>query len=221
MCMPKICLLCEENALEKLCQAPSPKGPRLYWHCQMCDLVFLDPSQRLNDQEEKDQYDLHHNQIEDEAYCQFLGRLIEPLLSAFTTESFDQLLGLDFGCGPEPVLAELLGQRGIAMAAYDPLFSNDPTILEKTYDMITCSEVVEHVYQPLTVWRQLDQLLNPGGTLGVMTGMLPSWEGFADWHYRRELTHVCFYSLKTMDWVAETFGWSMTLSSKNVVIFRK
>ncbi|MEI4850515.1 class I SAM-dependent methyltransferase, partial [Klebsiella pneumoniae] len=77
--------------------------------------------------------------------------------------------GLDFGCGPGPALATMLREAGMDMALFDPFFYPQASVLERQYDFITCTEVVEHLHRPAEVFRQLDRLLAPGGWLGVMT----------------------------------------------------
>ena len=60
-----------------------------------------------------------------------------------------------------------------------------------------------------------------GGILGVMTGMLEDWGGFVEWHYHFDATHICYYSPRTMGWLARRFGWELELPRDNVAIFRK
>ena len=55
--------------------------------------------------------------------------------------------------------------------------------LNRTYDFITCTETVEHFTDPCTELQRFDILLRPGGWLGVMTGMLDSWDDFPSWYY--------------------------------------
>src|SRR5690606_24896975 len=104
-------------------------------------------------------YQTHQNALDDPGYRQHLSHLTTPLLPRLTPGSH----GLDYGCGPGPALAAMLGEAGHTMALYDPLFHNDASVLESCYDFITCSEVAEHFHDPAAEFRRLNGLLKPGG----------------------------------------------------------
>ncbi len=44
---------------------------------------------------------------------------------------------------------------------------------------------------------------------------------FADWHYRRDVTHVVFYRRETFEHLAVRLGWRCEIPVKNVVLMRK
>ena len=129
--------------------------------------------------------------------------------------------GLDFGAGPGPALAMMMGEEGFNIHLYDPIFHPNASTLEQTYDFITCTETAEHLANPIREFQILDRMLRPLGWLGVMTGMLESWNAFAEWYYHRDPTHICFYSKCTMQWVANVFSWDIHFPRQNVVLFRK
>ena len=107
------------------------------------------------------------------------------------------------------------------MSLWDPIYRPDAAALERTYDFITCTEVVEHMHRPAEEFRRLDHLLRPGGRLGVMTVFQTDDTRFAGWHYRRDPTHVVFYRESTLALVADKMGWSIEIPRANVAIFRK
>ena len=127
--------------------------------------------------------------------------------------------GLDFGCGPAPVLASLLTNAGYPCAAYDPLFAPDAALLDERYDFVACSEVVEHVHDPAGVFARFGRLLGRGGLLGVMTRFHDIDTPFATWWYRRDPTHVCFYAEATMRWIAAGRGWEVSFPRPDVALF--
>lgn len=101
---------------------------RLFLKCPECTLIFVDPADRLRPLEETLRYLHHQNHGDDPAYVQFLERLMVPVCDAVPEGS----RGLDFGCGPTPVMAELLTTRGRPTSSYDPLFFADKSrLLEK------------------------------------------------------------------------------------------
>jgi 2-polyprenyl-3-methyl-5-hydroxy-6-metoxy-1,4-benzoquinol methylase len=171
----------------------------------------------LDEAGEKAVYDLHDNDPGDEGYRRFLGKLATPLLARLSPG----LKGLDFGCGPGPALAQMLTGEALEVALYDPIYRPECAVLEARYDFITCTEVIEHLRQPHETFALLDSLLKPGGWLGVMTCFQTDDARFANWHYRRDPTHIVFYREATLAWIAEAFGWSLEIPAKDVALFYK
>jgi hypothetical protein len=54
-----------------------------------------------------------------------------------------------------------------------------------------------------------------------MTSFLPNELSFEDWYYRRDPTHVVFYSQKTFKVIAKQRSWSCEIIGKDVVLFNK
>ncbi|MEX1186208.1 MAG: class I SAM-dependent methyltransferase [Gemmatimonadaceae bacterium] len=208
--MPK-CPLCHA-ARPRSVESGDGKG---YFACRVCNLIYLTPSQRLSAAGERARYELHNNDRDDPNYVLFLRRLADPLVERLRPGA----RGLDFGCGPTPVLSEILTAAGFPCAAYDPFFAPDETLLDKRYDFITCSEVVEHAHDPARMFATLRRMLAPDGILGVMTMFHPGEDAFADWWYRRDPTHVCFYGEATMRWIGERHGWQTEFPRPNVTLF--
>jgi SAM-dependent methyltransferase len=211
--MSELCRLCGA-ASAVLGQLKSDS--RVFLHCIGCDCVFVQSDGLLPADGERARY-LEHNNDATPEYEKFLNRLAIPVGKAARVKGE----GLDFGCGPVPVLSVLLAKQGFRMRQYDPFFFPDQTALKARYDFITCSEAAEHFHQPLKEFELLHKLMRPGGILGVMTQMRQSWEGFFQWYYPRDPTHVIFYSPRTMRWIADRFGWSAGFAPENVVIFRR
>lgn len=205
-----------------VCEAPHSRffqsvGERNYYRCDFCQCTFLDPAQRLAPDREKAEYDQHENHPEDSGYRRFLSKLSEPLLERLPAGA----RGLDFGAGPGPALAAMLTEAGHPTAVYDPFYAPDPEPLFQSWDFITCTEVVEHLHEPAAVFRQLQQMLAPGGWLGVMTCFQTDDERFAHWHYRRDPTHVVFYREHTMAILAASYQWQLEIPARNVALFHK
>ena len=208
-----ICPLCKTADASKIYQ----DRHRDYFRCQVCNLVFVPSAQFLSAQEEKARYDLHQNSPDDPAYRRFLNRLFLPLQKQLAPRS----LGLDFGSGPGPTLSVMFAEVGHVMAIYDRFYARDCSVLTKQYDFITATEVVEHLHNPK---RDLDRLwacLRPGGRLGIMTKLALGRAAFARWHYKNDLTHVCFFSRSTFAWLAVQWRADLTFADKDIVIFYK
>lgn len=107
------------------------------------------------------------------------------------------------------------------MRLYDPFFAPDPAPLREHYDFITCTETVEHFFKPADEFARFDQLLRPGGWLGIMTQMRDETYRFETWHYVLDPTHVCFYHKRTLHWIAQKHGWQLEIPAKNIALFHK
>lgn len=209
------CPVCEAAAARVFLRVDA----RDYWRCDTCEATFLDPGQRLDPQAERAHYLLHHNDPADPSYRQFLARLATPLLERLPPAQ----QGLDYGCGPGPgpALAAMLREAGHAVALYDPLFCAESSVLSRRYAFVTCTEVAEHFHEPAREFRRLDGLLEPGGVLAVMTGFLTDDARFADWHYRRDPTHVVFYRIATFHDLGARHGWRCEIPCRDVALLFK
>lgn len=184
-----------------------------YVICPTCGLAHLLPAHHPTAAAELAHYRTHENDPRDPRYRRFLDHLAEPMTRRVPPPAH----GLDFGSGPGPTLSVMLAERGYTMCNYDPCFAPDAGALQKRYDLITCSETVEHFRDPAAEFARLDRLLEPGGWLGVMTQMFdaddPSFH-FGEWWYRRDPTHLCFYQRRTMRWIARRLGWRVTFEGR-------
>jgi SAM-dependent methyltransferase len=205
-----------------VCRAPAPRALLTvdgleYWRCDACEASFLDPAKRPARAEEHAHYLHHENDPDDPAYRRFLARLADPLLARLSQGSS----GLDYGCGPGPALAAMMREAGHAVSLYDPYFRQNAAVLESTYDFITCTEVAEHFHRPAEEFDRLGGMLRPGGWLAVMTCFQTDDERFANWHYRKDPTHVVFYRKTTLRTVAAQRGWSCEIPTKDVALMHK
>ena len=208
-----VCPVCRASGSSRfLCT-----GGRDYWRCPSCQARFLDPGHRLSGPEESAHYGHHENDPDDPQYRRWLSRLARPLLDRLEAGRS----GLDYGCGSGPALAAMMREAGHEVALYDPLFFPDPRPLERTYDFITCTEVAEHFHLPAEEFERLDAMLRPGGWLAVMTCFQTDDARFADWHYRRDPTHVVFYREATLRAIAAQRGWACEIPVKDVALMRK
>jgi SAM-dependent methyltransferase len=192
-------------------------GGRTYRRCSACQATFLNPDQRLMPEEEYARYCQHRNDPEDEGYRRFLSKLADPLLTRLAPGAG----GLDYGCGPGPVLSGMLREAGHRMSLFDPFFSPDPEPLDDLYDFITCTETIEHFHQPAEEFTRFNRMLRPGGWLAVMTCFLTDDVHFASWRYRRDPTHVVFYREATLAHIARRFGWTCEIPVKDVALMQK
>lgn len=208
------CPLCSQMQSEKL---PVPKDNRIYLKCAICEFVWLDPSLRMPLFAEKERYLSHNNSLDIPDYLNYLQRLAQPVMRQICPGA----RGLDFGCGPVEGLKKLMEAQDFEVHSYDPIFFPRPNALEMQYDFVFCCEVVEHFFDPLQEFQRINTLLKPEGILGISSRLLPPLEEFANWSYRRDKTHVCFFTEKTVAWIANKFGWEILTLESPIWILKK
>lgn len=160
-------------------------------------------------------YDLHQNDPTDTGYRRFLNNLMEPVAGSLSPGAE----GLDYGCGPGPTLSLMFREAGFYCADYDPFYAPDPVVLERQYDFLTCSEVIEHCHYPMKEFDRFLRLVRPGGVIGVMTQLVRDQAAFAKWHYIDDETHVCFFSEETFQWLGNYLDIEVVSHKKSVTLF--
>ncbi len=166
---------------------------------------------------ELQRYLTHRNHRDDSGYLVFQERLIAPLVARLAPGSEI----LDFGSGPTPVMAELMRERGFRVEIFDPFFSIDRSVLDRTYDAVACCETAEHFRYPIDDWSKIMKCLRSGSRLGVMTLMHNEEMDMLRWWYAQDPTHICFYSARTMQWISAHFDLRLDIINDRVVLFEK
>jgi len=54
-----------------------------------------------------------------------------------------------------------------------------------------------------------------------MTSFIEESKPFADWYYKNDLTHICFYTKLTFNWLATHWQTTADFVDDNVVFFLK
>ncbi|MFH2045883.1 MAG: class I SAM-dependent methyltransferase [Pseudomonadota bacterium] len=210
---PHCCPLCSCKDIDPFFE----EEKRIYLRCLHCKLVFVPKRYWLNTDDERATYDLHENDAQDPGYRQFLSRLSTRLLEKLDSNQ----KGLDFGCGPGPTMSVLLEEGGQQVDLYDPFYYNDPSVFYKNYDFICATEVVEHLRNPKKDFASLFRILKRGGWLGIMTKLVIDDHAFKQWHYIRDMTHICFYSRHTFEHLAQCYNAELTFVENDVILLNK
>ena len=190
---------------------------RDYYRCKHCSLIFVPPEYFLSSEEEKAEYDHHQNSPDDAGYRAFLSKLFMPMLERIPPNS----RGLDFGSGPGPTLSVMFEEQGHNVTLYDPFYAPNRNVLRVEYDFVSASEVVEHLQNPDVDLDLIWSLIKPRGRLGIMTGMAQDREAFAGWRYKDDHSHIVFFSMETMEWLARKWQAGLSFVGENVSLFRK
>ncbi len=167
--------------------------------------------------EEKNRYLHHISDAGSDGHIRHINIALSPARPFLTPDS----KCLDYGCGPKPVLKDLLTETGIQCDSYDPYFF--PQLPDTgSYDHIFCLETAEHFFDPHKECKRLNALLKPGGHITFMTEWYKRAEDMKDWYYKRDQTHVIFFHPLTWDYIGQTFGWRTVYSDhQRVIIFEK
>ncbi|MFD0932893.1 class I SAM-dependent methyltransferase [Psychroflexus salinarum] len=210
------CPLCN-NIADYFCSI-GKKG-RDYYKCKTCDSVFLTPNKYIDDASEKSRYKEHNNDVEDPRYQKFVSPITDAIIAQFPKTAD----GLDYGCGTGPVASVMLEKSGFKeIALYDPFFQPNEENLSKTYDFIICCEVMEHFFDPKKEFALFRDLLKPSGKLFCKTSILKEdidEDYFKDWWYNNDPTHVFFYTSKTLEFIAKTFGFYQIQIASKLITF--
>lgn len=182
-----------------------------------CSLVFVPKTFHLSEKEEKQRYDLHKNDPTDPGYRAFLSRICNPLKARLSKRAH----GLDFGCGPGPTLSLMLQEHGHTVDIYDKFYAHNPEVFQREYDFVTATEVVEHLKNPQYELQRLYRLIKPNGILGIMTKLAIDKPAFKNWHYKRDPTHICFFSKTTFEWLGKIWQSKIEFIGADVILIHK
>ena len=190
-----------------------------YFYCSNCQCISLDARYYLSSEKEHSLYDNHHNSLENEGYV----KMFEDFLDFFWDDLTGKKNVLDFGSGPTPVLSQLLAKRDVHVDYYDKFYQPIQCFENQTYDLITSTEVFEHLDEPMSVLKLLADHLNPNGIIALMTLFHNDDEAhFLKWWYRRDPTHITFYTPKTIEILAHNCGLEVIKTDgKRIAVLQK
>jgi hypothetical protein len=196
---------------------------RDYFLCPTCALVFVPPEFFLTQKQEVERYLEHKNTIENEGYV----AMFEGAISLIKNNCQNINVVLDYGCGYAPILKALLERHGFEVDIYDENFFADKEF-RLGYDLIVSTETFEHFNFPGKELDRITSMLFSTSYLAIMTQFYPlnneepSEEVFKNWYYKRDPTHIVFYSSKTFEWIARHYEFKIVYNNnKNFVILQK
>lgn len=189
-----------------------------FFYCKHCELIFLDKNFYVSRENEKKQYNQHNNSLENEGYVKMFTEYLN-----FTLKNQNIKTVLDFGSGPTPVLAELLKRRNLHVDCYDKFYQPKKIYEDKTYDLITSTEVFEHLENPQEILHMLSEHLNVNGIISLMTLFHTNkQEDFLKWWYRRDPTHITFFTPKSIEFMANKCGLKVLKTDyRRIIILQK
>jgi len=220
-----VCPICEAPGAQEWLRAPDRLHGRQenYYlvRCPACSLVWLNHPPKPADMH------LHYT----DAYHKLISAAGEnPARWAFRKEALAQYMHsgtlLDLGCSSGSFLefmrSESLKLYGIEMSADGARTAEERTqaqvfvgnILDapfpkESFDVITCFDVLEHLYEPRRVMARVAEWLKPGGIFYVLVPNVDSAEArvFGSyWHGLEMPRHLFHYSPESLKFLAESAG---------------
>ena len=190
-----------------------------YYHCKECEYIFKSPECYQDFDAQKERYNLHTNDENDEGYIAYFQRFMDftyPFISSCKS-------ALDFGCGTSSILSEMFEKKGISCDFYDPIYHPDGMDEYKKYDLIVSTEVFEHLHQPREVFKSLLDRLEKGGYLALQTQFHTNeHETFKKWYYHQDPTHIVFFTAETFKVLSQIYSCEFVSDNgKNMVLIRK
>lgn len=189
---------------------------REYHHCSNCRLIFVPPGFFIPRDDELRRYSLHQNNLENKGYVAMFQEKIEIVKRVCPKVK----TVLDYGCGRDMVLKTLLTQQGYEeVDGYDPNFLPEQKLKPK-YDLIISTEAFEHFKEPCNEVERIASRLAPSGYAAIMTQFytgstaLPDNKKFNSWYYKRDPTHIVFYSTETFAWLARHWGFKIIFNNQ-------
>lgn len=190
---------------------------KIFYNCKKCDSIYLDKKNYVDLNEEKERYSSHNNSSDNKGYLKMLKKFMDDTVMKVSTDVNEIL---DYGCGPGPILSELLEKEGFNVDLYDPIFYPDTN--DKLYDLVTSTEVFEHFHDPVENINKILNKIKSNGYLAIMTYFHDGVDIFKEWFYKEDPTHVFFYNTNTFKYIANKFNLEVIFNdSTKHILFKK
>ena len=153
-------------------------------------------------------------------------RLLDVGCSNGAFISAAQSLGI-FAVGVEPSVAPAQAAIAAGLEVHQG-FLRDIHLPESSFEVVTLFEVIEHLRDPLSLFKECHRVLHKGGLLVIRTGNTDSWTA----HYRKDRWeyfsisehggHVSFFNPVSMSKLAERSGFLLErLKTHRVSFYQK
>ena len=179
---------------------------RNYIFCPDCGGISVCKSDLVNENEQKNRYLLHNNDLKDSGYKAFLLDFINPVLDFIKNELAisENFSIFDFGSGIKPCLCELLQEfktksilpENTLINNYDKFFAPSNDFVES--DLCICLETIEHFDNLEIDLLNLSHCVKKGGYCAIGTNLIPEKTSFEKWWYKEDITHVSFFTLQAL-----------------------
>lgn len=202
-------------------------GNNTYLRCDRCGSAFLDPHYMIDKDAERARYLCHHNGLDNSGYRVYLETYIAETFALIGEDCRSIRKVFDYGSGPTPSLVTLLREKGYDARGWDPYFDPEGQAFSGGADLVTCLEVVEHFRDVGEGFQRLAATVRTGGWCAIGTHTVQRdrqffTDTFPHWWYRRDPTHVSFYTREGLESVARRFGLTSAGSAgSRLFLFRR
>ena len=164
-----------------------------YDKCNRCGFLSKQDMHILSSCDEYNRYLLHDNDdsLEYFNYQEKFYFMIKDYLKGNI---------LDYGCGNNHILVNVMEKYGIKSNYYDLYFYKDTNYEKDLYKAIILEEVIEHLKDPIETLTHLVNLLSNGGNLIIRTRFIKD-NIEPNWWYLRDTTHISFFSIETFKYL--------------------
>jgi len=183
------CNLCGPKPMTLVCE----DRRRSFYMCGDCGMISVPQRYWLSVDDERKRYDLHDNSVSNGGYVKFLSQIVDVLMPV----SRPTMTALDFGCGENAVLCQLINDKGIDCCGYDPLYQH--LLPDKNFDIIILCEVIEHIRDINAELRLINKLLRDDGIVIIRTQIYGGPSVFPSWWYAQDPTHINFFSRQSLN----------------------
>ena len=83
---------------------------------------------------------------------------------------------------------------------------------KETFDVITFTEVIEHIHDPVSFLKEVNRVLKPEGVIYITTGNIDGFRARRDgnkWYYLTPQYHIYFFSPKTIRKILKQSGFEV------------
>lgn len=202
----------------KICQNYSAKitiDKIEYDYCEECGFLSKTDLFIPSKNTEFNRY-LQHENNSSEGYIKYQDNFYQSIKSYLGFEV------LDFGCGNNHILADIINGEGLNCSYYDLYFYPEENYKKRLYDAIIMEEVIEHLKDPIAVLKELISLLKDGGKLIIRTMFIPTDFKINKWWYLRDITHISFFDFKTFSYLSKLLSLTIIYcNDKDLIILQK
>jgi 2-polyprenyl-6-hydroxyphenyl methylase/3-demethylubiquinone-9 3-methyltransferase len=190
-----------------------------YRRCQACEFLFTDAFDAWSEEEFRTHiYNAEYAQL-DPSYQRSRPAGNAGFIAQLFGAHKDTLRVLDFG-GGNGVLAECLRGAGFRICdTYDPFTPGFDTLPDRTYNLITCFETMEHTPDPGACVRAIMEKLTEDGVVVFSTLLQPAdfaKIGMSWWYIGPRNGHISLHSKKSLALLWERHGCAVESVTENV-----
>lgn len=204
-----MCKICNNISINKIINKLT------YDFCPFCEFLSKKEEHHLDSENEFKRY-LEHNNNDNIGYVNYQEKFYNQI------EKFLGLFVLDYGCGDNHILANIINKNNIKCYYYDLYFYPDENYKKHLYDAIVLEEVIEHIADPVNTLTKLLPLLKSGGKFIIRTMFMPTDVFTKNWWYLRDSTHISFFNLKTFSYISKLLSLQIIYcNDKDLIILQK